>query len=464
MTYPTKLTSPNRVRTTRRALLLGTALLSSALATSMPTAVASPQSGFADVVAPLLPSVLSVHTVVKSPTGHRFFVGSGFIITPSGVIATNQHVVAGASEISVVLPGTDPLPAKPLYVAEYLDFALLKVDTEKPLPAVTFGDSDKVRIGDTVVLLGNPLGVGESLSVGVISALGRDIGKGRFDHFFQTDAAINHGNSGGPMFDLQGHVIGINTALDSPADTGSIGIGFAMPINDVKLIIDQYLRNGKVVIGSTGVRAQRMTPELAAAFGVARSAGSVVTDVLPGGTAEGKLLPGDIMLWVGAQDATDAATLARFVVTSTPGTTYPIRFLRNGTEQTVMITIGREEIDPLKAMALPASAPSDAEWFMKPSDPGFEMASIGPAERKRYLLDARANGVVVTSVAPHAAAFKAIEPGEVIVSISGTPIKQPLDVGQMLRMLSASNRTSAALLVTGARGTRWVALPLQSDQ
>ena len=380
------------------------------------------------------------------------------------MIVTNQHVVAGASELSVLLPGADPLPAKPLYVAEYLDFALLKVDAKQPLSAVALGDSDKVRIGDTVMLLGNPLGIGESLSVGVISALGRDIGEGRFDRFFQTDAAINHGNSGGPMFDVQGHVIGINSALISPGATGSIGIGLAMPINDVKLIIDQYLRNGRVVIGSTGVRAQHMSPELAAAFGMTKTTGSVVTDVLPGGPAEGKLVPGDIMLSMGSQNATDTSALARLVVTSAPGTTYPVRFLRNGSEQTVMITIGREEIDPLKAMALPAVAPSDAEWFMKPSAPGFEMSTIGPVERKRYVLDARVNGVVVTSVATHAAASKVIEPGEVIVSINGSPIKQPSDVEQQLNALSASNRSSAALLVTGQRGTRWVALPLQADE
>ena len=151
-----------RINSTRRAFLLGATLLSSVLVTGVPAEAASPQSGFADLVAPLWPSVVAIHTVVKSPTGQRFFFASGFIISSSGVIATNQHVAAGASEISVLLPGAaDPLPAKPLYVAEYLDFALLKVDAKEPLPAVALGDSDKVRIGDTVLLLGNPLGIGE---------------------------------------------------------------------------------------------------------------------------------------------------------------------------------------------------------------------------------------------------------------------------------------------------------------
>jgi serine protease Do len=464
------MTEPNGSRpkfgngTTRRGMLLSAAILAGTVITRTQAVAASPPPGLADVVAPLLPSIVTVHTEVESPTGRRLFFGSGFIITPSGVIATNQHVVAGASRITVVLPGLDPLPAKPLYVAEYLDFALLKIDVDKPLPAVTLGDSDKVRIGDTIIVLGNPLGVGESLSVGVISGLGRDIGEGRFDHFFQTDAAINHGNSGGPMFDLRGNVIGINTAIESPADTGSIGIGFAIPINDAKLIIDQYLRAGKVVIGSTGVRTQRMTPELAAAFGMSKTAGSIVTTILPGGTAEGKLVPGDIILKVGSQDATDTSALARLVVSSAVGTTYSVDFLRDGTERTEMITIGREEIDPLKAMALPTVSPSDAQWFMKPSDPGFEMAQIGPAERKRFLLDAQNDGVVVTRVDPHAAASREVAPGDVIVSINGSPIKRPIDVGERLRVLSAGDRTQAAMLVVGGRGTRWVALPLQPDQ
>jgi serine protease Do len=454
-----------RVSATRRAVLLGGALMAGSLATSLRAAASSPPPDLADRVAPLLPSVVSIRTVIESPTGRQSVVGSGFIITQSGVVATNQHVVVGGSEITVTISGMDPLRAKPLYVAEYLDFALLKVDADKPLPAVTLGDSDKVRVGDTVMLLGNPLGVGESLSVGVISALGRDIGDGRFDRFFQTDAAINHGNSGGAMFDLQGQVVGINSAIySSPGNTGSIGIGFAMPINNVKLVLDQYQSNGKVVIGSTGVRAQHMTPELAAAFGMSTTAGSIVTAVLPGGTADGKLRPGDIMLKIGSQDATDTSALARLVVQSVPGTTYPVTFLRDEAIHTVTVTIGREEIDPLKALARPAVASSDAAWFMKPSDPGFELTAIGPAERKRFLLDDRTDGVVVTRADPRAAASRAIEAGDVIISINGHPIRQPVDVEHELRTLGAANRTSAALLVKGERGTRWVALPLQEDQ
>jgi serine protease Do len=452
------------IQPTRRQALCGAALLG-ALPLMLGRAVAAdPPPGLADLVATLLPSVVSIRTVVTSPTGLLSFLGSGFVITPSGIIATNRHVIVGASEITVTVPGLDPLHATPLYVAEYLDFALLKIDPPNPLPAVTLGDSDTVRIGDTVLLLGNPLGVGESLSVGVISALNRDIGEGRFDRFFQTDAAINHGNSGGAMFNLAGQVIAVNSALDSsPGNTGSIGIGFALPINDVKLVIDQYLRGGKVVIGATGVRAQRMTAELAAAFGLSKTGGSIITEILPGSPAEGKLRVGDVILRVGSQDATDTAAVARLIVQTVPGTVLPVSFLRGGTEQTVLITVGREEIDPLKALDRTASSPGEARWFMKPSDPGFQLAAIGPAERKRFMLGDNMTGVVVTGVDTHGVASQEIQAGDVISSVNGTPVSQPLDVGEALRALGASNRTSAALLVTGERGTRWVALPLQPD-
>jgi serine protease Do len=466
MTFQCSQMPASGARATRRAVLRSVGLVAAGLlAISARAEATAPPVDLADLTASLLPSVVSISTVVVSPTGLLFFVGSGFILTRSGIIATNRHVAAGASKITVTVPGIGPLSATPLYVAEYLDFALLKVDATDPLLPVRLGDSDTVRIGDSVLLLGNPLGVGESLSVGVISALNRDIGDGRFDRFFQTDAAINHGNSGGPMFNIKGDVIAINTALDSsPGNTGSIGIGFALPINDVKLVVDQYLRNGKVVVGSTGVRAQHMTPELTAAFGIPQNTGSIVTEVLPGGSAEGKLRPGDVMLKVGTQDAADTSALARLIVSSIPGTTYAVSFLRDGRKQTTMITISREEIDPLKAMALSGTTPEEAGRFMKPSDPGFEVAAIGPVERRRFALSADANGVVVTHVDPHSAASRGIEAGDIITSINGSSVNKPFDIEERLRALSGSDRASAALLVIGARGTRWVAVPLQSDR
>jgi serine protease Do len=450
---------------TRRSLLQGVACLTVLPMLIGRAAAVEPLVGLADLVAQLLPSVVSIRTVVTSPSGDLSFVGSGFVVTTGGVIATNRHVVVGATKITVTVPNLGDLAATPLYVAEYLDFALLKVEPPAPMKAATFGDSDAVRVGDTVLLLGNPMGIGESLSVGVISALNRDIGEGRFDRFFQTDAAINHGNSGGPMFNLKGEVIAINTGLESsPGNSGSIGIGFSLPINDVKLVIDQYLRDGKVVVGSTGVRAQRMTATMAAAFGTNNADGSIVTEVLPGGSAVGKLRPGDIMLKVGPQDATDTSAVARLIATSAAGTALTVVFLRDGMQHSTTVTISREEIEPLKAMALSGRSSREAVKFMTPSAPGFGMAPIGPAERARFVLDARAHGVVVTQVDPRGAASRELEAGDVILSVDSNAVTEPADVAETLRAVSASHRAYAAFLVSGERGTRWVALPLQTSR
>ncbi len=424
---------------------------------------ADPPVVVAELVAPRLTSVVSIRTVVTSSTGQTSLAGAGFIITPDGLIATNRHVIAGASRITVEVPNLGPLQARPVYVAEYIDFALLKIDVQAPLQAATLGDSDTVRVGDTAIVLGNPLGIGESLSVGVVSALNRDIGEGRFDHFFQTDAAINHGNSGGAVFNIKGEVIGIATGLySSPDNTGSIGIGFAMPINDAKIIIDQYLRAGKVVIGSVGVRAQHMTQDLADAFGLSKSQGSIITDVLPGSTAVGKLQAGDIVLDVDGQDATDTNALARMVAQSTPGKTYPVTFLRAGVQQHVDLTIGSEEIDPVKSMTKTGPEPAEATRLMKPSDPGFKVSPVSAAVHDSMKLRADQIGVVVTSVDPHGAAFKTIDVGDVILKVDNTPVTGPSDIPAKLTAMTNGHRDYVALLVTGQRGTRWVTLALQN--
>jgi serine protease Do len=216
-------------------------------------------------------------------------------------------------------------------------------------------------------------------------------------------------------------------------------------------------------VGATGVRAQRMTAEMAAAFGAGKAVGSIVTEVLPGGSAIGLLRPGDIMLNVGGQDATDTAALARLITTSAPGTALPVTFLRDGTEHSTTVTVRREEIDPLKAMALSGDPSPEAVKFMKPSAPGFGMALVGPAERARFVLDASMHGVVVTEVDPRGAASRELEAGDMILAVDGNPVASPRDIGERLRAVSNSHRTYAAFLVSGERGTRWVAFPLQAD-
>lgn len=431
-------------------------------ATGAAALAADPPVLVAELVAPRLSTVVAIRTVVTSSGRQLSLSGAGFIIGSDGLIATNRHVIAGASRITVEVPNLGPMQARPVYVAEYIDFAMLKIDVQAPLEVATLGNSDTVRVGDTAIVVGNPLGVGVSLSVGVISALNRDIGEGRFDHFFQTDAAINHGNSGGAMFNLKGEVIAIATALySSPDNTGSIGLGFAMPINDAKLIINQYVNGGRVVIGSVGVRAQRMTQELADAFGLPKPEGSIVTDVMPGSTAAGKLQAGDIVLSVDGEDASDTNALARHIAASPGGKISSVTFLRAGVRQQTSIAIGAEEIDPIKSMATDPE-PGEAKMMMKPSDPGFRVGPVSPADHARMKLRPDQTGVIVTSVDPHATASKNIDVGDVILQIGSKPVTEPSDLPNMLGSMTDGHRDFVALLVIGQRGTRWVPLALEN--
>lgn len=449
-----------------RSILCAAALLAS-LGLPSPRVVADvPPPGLAAQVASLLPAVVAIRTIATTPQGTWYFEGSGFIIEPSGIIVTNRHVIAGAYQITVTVPGLPPLKATPLYISEGIDLALLKVDAAQTLPTVKLGDSDKVRIGDPVMLVGNPLGVGQSLSFGVVSALNRDIGETLYDHFIQTDGALNHGNSGGAMFNLAGEVVGINTGLtSSPGNTGSIGIGYAMPINDAKFIIDQYLRNGRVIHGTVGVRAQRMTDDLASAFGLDSARGAIVTGVAEHGPAAGKIRDGDIVLSVGTLDASDTRAVARLIASTPPGQTLDVKLLRAGVEQTVTVAVGMAESDPKKAMAVLGHAPEQAKVFATPSDPGMGLSALDDETRKKFALDADQQGVVVTSVEPRGvAADRRIVAGDVILSVDGNAVSNPLDVQQRLREVNGHHRPFAALLVAGARGTRWVALPLEADR
>ena len=442
-----------------------------ALAPVLPTrpvlgATADVPSGLAERVAGLSPSVVEIKTVATTPQGRMFFEGSGFVIDPSGLIVTNRHVILGAYEITAIVPGFRPLSAKPVFISQRLDLAILKVEAPRPLPPVKLGDSDAVRIGDPVLLLGNPLGVGRSLSTGVISALNRDIGETMYDHFFQTDAALNHGNSGGPMFNLAGEVIAINTGLtSSPGNTGSIGIGYSLPINDAKFLIDQFLKTGHVHVGTVGVRAQRITTDLAAAFGLDAPRGAIVTEVDPKGPAAGKIRNGDIILGVNDEDASDTRAIARLIAEAPAGEAVRVRLLRNGAEQSVAVAVAQENNDPKIAMAVLGRVPAEHTAFATPSNPGMGLAPITDQMRARLRLQPDEHGVVITEVTQNsAAARRRIAAGEVIEAVGEVPVSTPEDVQQALRVVSERHLPFAALLVRGERGPRWVPLPLEADQ
>lgn len=438
------------------------------LAAAAPTAGRAEENlqSFADEVASLIPAVVAIQTVASTPQGSMDFVGSGFIIDPSGIIVTNRHVLGGAYEITVTNPVIGQLKAKPLYISGLLDVALLKVEAGKPLTALKLGNSDSVRIGDEVLLLGNPLGLGLSLSRGVISGLNRDIGESMYDHFFQTDGALNHGNSGGPLVNMRGEVIAVNTALiSSPGNTGSIGLGFSMPINDVKVIVDQYQRNGRVVAGYLGARAQPMNADLASAFGVPRARGLIVTSVDANGPAAGRLHVGDIILEVDGQDASDMRAVARLVAETPPGQSLKVRLLRRGGEQDLAVTVGDASMDTKAAMSVLGHAPEGAMAMATPSDPGMTVGDITDEVRRRQVLSKEMKGLLVKAVQPNsAAAYHKVEVGDVILAVGDQAVATPADLKRQLQAVVAKHGQFAALLVSGQRGARWIALPMEADR
>jgi serine protease Do len=451
----------------RHVLALAVAVFGAVAALSplRPAVAADAAVELAAVVEQVIPSVVAIQTIAQTPEGRMFFSGSGFIIEPSGIIVTNKHVIKGADEITVYVPHLRPLKATVLYVSERIDLALLKVDAGKPLPVVKLGNSDAVKIGDHVALIGNPLGIGESVSEGVVSALNRDIRETPYDNFIQTDAALNHGNSGGAMFNMQGEVIGINTGLySSPGNTGSIGLGFAMPINDAHFIIDQYLKTGHVHGGWVGVDAQALTPELAKAFGVQDVRGAIVTFVDEKGPAANKLRVGDVVLSVGEQDASDMRAVARLIASRSSGTVLPVLLVRDGVARTVEIPVAEIYNDPKRAMAMIGRMRDDGMAMATPSDPGMVFAEMSEAVRAKFGLGPETTGVVVAEVTPKSAAALAnIAAGDVIERVRDVPVSTPHELRLLLDATAHEQRHYAALLILGQKGRRWVPLPIELD-
>src|SRR5271166_4442077 len=289
-------------------------------------------------------------------------LGSGFIIDPSGLVVTNNHVIDGADEITVTLQDNTSLKAKVLGRDETGDIALLQVKPDKPLTAVQFGDSNAERVGDWVLAIGNPFGLGGTVTAGIVSARGRDIRQGPYDDFIQTDAAINRGNSGGPLFNMDGQVIGMNTAIYSPSG-GSIGIGFSIPANMVKNVVAQLRDFGHPRRGWLGVRIQQVTPDIAESLGLHDANGAMVAGVNDGGPADkAKIKNGDIILKFNGQDVKEMRTLPRIVADSEVGQKVPVVLWRDGKEITVQATVAEKPDDQTQvASATPGGKPDQAK-------------------------------------------------------------------------------------------------------
>ncbi len=387
-------------------------------------------------------------------------LGSGFIVDASGFIVTNNHVIQDADEISVILHDDTRLKAELVGRDPETDLALLKVTYDKPLPAVEIGDSDQLEVGDWVIAIGNPFGLGGTVTAGIISARGRDINAGRYDDFLQTDASINRGNSGGPMFDMDGRVIGINTAIFSPTG-GSVGIGFAIPTSTAEPVIRQLMKNGEVRRGWLGVHIQTVTDEIAESLGLDKAKGAMVASVIEDGPADNaKFKAGDVILSFGGVPVPDTRDLQRIVADVEPETTVDAEIWRDGKNKTLKVVVGELKRDSEQLAKLaPETKEDGGERAIEPL--GITVAAITDKMRERFNIGDDEGGVIVTDVsATGPAAEKGLRPGDRIIQVSQSDVKEPADVIRKVDEAKAQGRKSVLLRIQGAQGVRFVAIRL----
>jgi serine protease Do len=383
--------------------------------------------------------------------GQAVALGSGFVIDPGGSIVTNNHVIGNSTKVTVIFQDGTSRPARVLGRDEQTDVALLKVDAGHPLAALAWGDSDASKVGDWVVAVGNPFGLGGTVTAGIISALGRNIQAGPYDDFLQIDAPINRGNSGGPTFNLKGEVVGINTAIYSPSG-GSVGIGFAVPANLAKGIVAQLGAHGQVARGWLGVQVQAVTPEIARGLGLPpdQAHGALVANVTPGSpAARAGLKPGDVITRYNGHPVQSVHDLPRQVADTPAGQRADIGVLRNGKEQQLSTEVAEQP-----AQSTPASAGAGTGGQAAPRQPAALGLQLAPA--------ADGNGAIVTDVAPDSLAAGLVEPGDVIVAVNQQPVGDAADAAAKL---GEALQKKQALLLVNHRGTaRFVALPVDQQQ
>jgi serine protease Do len=390
-------------------------------------------------------------------------LGSGVVVDPAGWIVTTAHVVAGAATVTVVLDDRRRLPARLVGADEATDVALLKVEAGRPLPAVRWGDSDRLRVGDWLVAVGNPFGLGPTVSAGIVSARARDIQQGPYDDFIQTDAAINRGSSGGPLFDARGDLIAIGSALLAPAG-GSVGIGFAIPAAVVRPIVEQLRAEGRVRRGWLGVQVQTLTPEIADALGIASPRGALVAAVTPGAPADrAGLRPGDVVVGFAGRPVARMRDLPRLVAATAPGRRADLRLLRRGRETVVPVEVG--ELAATAAAAVP-DVPEPRGFSGSPAAGTPALAGLTVAPLDRALRDAfgvapDVVGVMVTGVADDSpAARQGLAAGDVLVAVGETPVTTPDALRRAVDQQRRAGRPSAVVLVNRGGSVRYVALPL----
>lgn len=396
----------------------------------------------------------------------RVNAGSGFVIDPSGLIATNWHVVDGAFEIRVTFSDGSVAQAKLVQAARTIDLALIRVDVGHTLPTIKWGDSSKVQVGDPVLAVGNALGVGMSVSSGIVSALNRNISDTPYDDFIQTDAAINHGNSGGPLFNLQGEVIGVNSAIISPT-AANAGLGFSLPSNDAHAVFERLSHPGAYTRPAwLGAKVQAVSPEMAEAMGIKEQKGVIVAAVLDGGPAQkAGLQPGDIIVRFAGTEPTDDRALLRQIAMAKAGSAVTIRILRDGAPMDIDVTLGAW---PQMMWERNAAPPVHEVRMTVPDDLGLTMATLTDALRVGNHIPAQVNGVMVTGVEPGTdASHRGITAGDVVLRVGSHPVATSEQLRREIEQARAQGRTYGMFLIypkkqpnsnTKYPGPSWMAL------
>jgi len=381
-------------------------------------------------------------------------LGSGFIIDAAeGIVVTNNHVIADADEIEVNFADGGKLKAELVGTDPKTDIAVLKIDPgQRKLTAVQFGDSAAMRIGDWVMAIGNPFGLGGSVSIGIVSARGRDINSGPYDDFIQTDAAINRGNSGGPLFDMHGRVIGINTAIISPSG-GSIGIGFSIPSQLAVSVIEQLREFGETRRGWLGVRIQPVTDDIAESLGMDEARGALVAGIIKGGPVDdGSVQPGDVIIRFDGKEVRAMRDLPRIVAESPVGKAVDVVLIRKGEEQTVKVTLGRLE-DGERIAEDGTTPPADEAPVATAAVLGMTIAELNEETRGTFGIAAEVSGVVVSEVAEgSAAAERGVAAGDVITEIAQESVSTPQEVVDRIAALKSQGRRNALLMLASKTG------------
>ncbi len=458
-----------------QSLALAAAIASAGIAINVPTPVwaYAPPEGYADLVAKVSPAVVFIEVtstretpqvldnqlpfpkgspfdqffkrfgqpIPNTPQGKQQIkgLGSGYIISSSGEIVTNNHVVEGATHVTVKLQDGRTFKARVLGTDPMTDVALIKIDNAKDLPTVPFGDSSALRVGDAVMAVGNPYGLGGTVTAGIVSALGRDINSGPYDSYIQTDAAINRGNSGGPLFNTKGEVVGMNTAIFSPSG-GSIGIGFSIPANTVKSIVAQLREHGKVSRGWLGVQIQQVTPNLATALGLPKPEGALVADVQPNSPAlAAGLKNGDVIVSVNGKTVAKMHQLPALIASIPAGNTAKLGVFRNGSMRNFDVKIG--QLKPKKTRIASIAEPQSNR-----ADPlGVTVEPLTPSLAQQLGLNELAEGVVVTSIDPNSPNQDKLKTGDVIEEVAGQRVTSPSQLEDALK--KAGNKNVVLLLV-----------------